>query len=253
MSNSDPDHLTPPEVSSLIEAKLLLVMPSLSGTVKVAWYLTLLYAIAVAYRAVIRKMATLQGDNDTLLAELKRIREIAKALHHFAGLLAISYEEDLDAYLDRERKSNEHDEAHLVDDLAALHQAYNRPLCKRLQQAGCSKSISEKFVDDVLDLLWEMETFTQNMEKLMSLPGDDEASVVRLLKEIAHPWRAINFHLHYHLGDFEGSYSGLYNPGVLGWSLAIMSEITPTEEAETSNEQLEKEPHKADQADRDIS
>ncbi len=232
MSESNPDHLTLLDVSSLIESKLLLVMPSLSGAVKVAWHLALMHAIAVAYKAAIRKMAAPQSDSNTLLAELKRIREIAKALHHYGGLFAISYEEDLDAYLDLERESNEHDDAHPIGDLAAIHRAYNRPLCLRLQQAGCSKGISEKFVDDVLDLLWEMETFTQNMEKLINLPGDDEANVIRLLRQIAYPWRSINFHLHYHLGDFEGSYSGLYNPGVLGWSLAVMSEIAPAKEAE---------------------
>jgi hypothetical protein len=223
---------------SVIESKLYLLLSSSHDVVTPAWHLMLLYIAAVEYSSSIRKLSSANSNREVVFTDVKRVREVAKTLKYHADVFAAIYEQFLEIHLEEWSESAESEisksrNTRPSGSLIALHRKYSRPLLRRLQNAGCSEQIAKRFVDDALDLLWELESFTRQVGKLANIRKDDRANLSSVIWKVCYPWQHINFHLRYHLGEFEGSYSGLYNPGVLGWSLAALSEINYEETRKT--------------------
>ena len=91
-----------------------------------------------------------------------------------------------------------------------------------LVKIGCPDEIAYRFAEDLHDLFHELAAFLSYVQQLASGPHDP-AECRDLLYKIVEPWdpRLVS-HGAWHLGFFEDDDQGLYRPGILGWSLAIM-------------------------------
>lgn len=254
-------------LSLLIESRLRSTLPPSNLLVKSAWYLFQLYIAAQEYRGSVRYMAAQpQSDSEKLFDEVVRIREIAQTLVSNAVPLAECYE-FLDSGNQEDQTGGKDTRAQNLrgtletqsSDLASVHRQYAKPLCEQLRQAGVAETTSAAFVDDVLDLLWEIESFTRIMGQLIgstesnttqskfvefltrivrSLVGS-RAEVSKMLApslwEIAHPWLS-DGHAMYHLGGRQDHDNNFANPGILGWSLIVLSELTTADMKHTTTE-----------------
>ncbi len=97
-----------------------------------------------------------------------------------------------------------------------------RDLRDGLFDLGCPNEIAARFADDMHDLYHELAGFLSYSERLAS--GPHEPDLCRdLLYKLMEPWDpGLVTHGAWHLGLFEDDDQGLYRPGVLGWSLAVM-------------------------------
>ena len=103
-----------------------------------------------------------------------------------------------------------------------------RELRSGLFDLGCPDEIAARFADDVHDLFHELAGFLSYMQRLAA--GPFEPDVCRdLLYKLMEPWDpGLVSHGSWHLGLFEDDDQGLYRPGMLGWSLAVMDYLRTT-------------------------
>lgn len=97
-----------------------------------------------------------------------------------------------------------------------------RDLRDGLYDLGCPDEIAARFADDVHDLFHELAAFLAYAERLAAEPHDLD-TCRDLLYKLLEAWDpGLVTHGAWHLGFFEDDDQGLYRPGMLGWSLAIM-------------------------------
>lgn len=222
-------------LASELESRFLLVVPASYFVVRSSWYLAQMYYAALEYTFTAKKMATAQRSVGEIFNDVIRIREIAKSLVFNAIPFAECYDLLIDHVDQSVNDKEENDPPERTrptspvrgsGSLLLVHRKYSKPLRERLQKAGCSESTSARFVNDVLHLLWELESFRQNIQRLISRKKQLPRKSASLLSDISDPWLGSG-HAMYHLGGREDRDNDFSNPGVLGWSLVILSEITP--------------------------
>lgn len=195
-----------------IEAPRLLV-------VRPALYLAQMHQMASEYQALAKKLVTHSyAYSHEVLADILLLREVAKILSHHVQVFIESYEELALFFPDEE-------EYHPPDinppsGMSPIHRQHFPAFCIRLQKIGCSDLTSAKFAEDMLGLWWELRLLSKRVETLVT-QEHQVADIATIVSDIAAPWTETLWHAIFHLGEYEQ----LYNPGVLGWSLVVLSEI----------------------------
>ena len=223
MSSDVTDRFALPAQDSL-ESRLLSLGATSFEAAKLSRYLTRLCSAAEDHLEAVRALASPAETPGGVFNDVERTWKDAKELKRYGNLFTKAYQRSVLCKEIEQRVATRDDlwNSLPTGDLACLNQSLAPRLLQALR-ADCPQVIGERYVDDVVDLTWELETFVDRLKGLVSKSQD----AALLTYYIAARWEPMTQHLWYHLGGLEEYYPGDYHPGVLGWSLAVLSEIAP--------------------------
>ncbi len=213
----DPDF---DDVTRRVQTKLAMLFPQHYIFIKLSFYMAQLYENAKDFCTNLERFEQWDG-HEAWLAEITRLREIAKSLRHFSSLLVDEYDL-LEPFLENKAPEETLETSQRIVETYQVRQRFQN----LLEQMGCSERVCREITDDAWDLYGELVEIIFKIEKLISIPSPNNGYLTSVLADVVYPWSHMRWHAAYHLGEYEESTSHFYHAGFLGWSLILLEELS---------------------------